>query len=151
VSYSEVVGNLFDADVDALAHGVNCQGSMGGGIAAEFARRYPKMKDRYAELCEARLLNPGSYYLRRSDKPAIYNLATQQLPGPDAQLEWIEIAVKAMLKDAESVGMKSIAMPRIGCGIGGLQWSEVGPAIQKLATQSSIDLTVYVLQGEHSP
>jgi O-acetyl-ADP-ribose deacetylase (regulator of RNase III) len=145
MSYTEVVGDLFDADADALAHGINCKGAMAAGIAAEFARRYPRMEKQYVERCQLDLIRPSSYFFWAGDRPLVYNLATQMFPGSDARLTWVKRSVDAMLTHARGVGIQSIAMPRIGCGIGGLQWEDVSMVIKELAESSPIDVNVYSL------
>jgi O-acetyl-ADP-ribose deacetylase (regulator of RNase III) len=148
MSYNEITGDLFTADAQALAHGVNCKGVMGAGIASEFARRYPRMLDKYIERCKYGLLRPSAFFFWAGSQPMVYNLGTQMFPGADASLHWIRRSVDAMLTHAEGTGIESIAMPHIGCGIGGLEWSDVRVAIKELAEASPVALTVYSLTAE---
>src|SRR5690348_17995978 len=78
-----VAGDLFANahHAQALAHGVNCQGSMGAGIAVGFRERYPQMYEEYRRRCKAipRQFNPGDSFLwKAKDKPWVFNLATQE-------------------------------------------------------------------------
>ena len=145
MSYSEKSGDLFAADTDAIAHGVNCKGVMGAGIAAEFSRRYPEMKTKYIERCNVGLLRPSAYFFWAGNRPLIYNLATQMFPGSNARLTWIWRSVNGMLTHAESLGIKSIGIPRIGCGIGGLKWENVSFVLYDLAEASNVALIVYTI------
>jgi len=116
-------------DAPALAHGVNIMGLMGGGIAYQIAREYPMVEVAYIAACKTRKLRIGGCFpvsTSKDDKPyVIYNLATQVEPGPCASLTAIDISVGRMVEHAKAHGIDHIAMPRIGCGIGGLRWQDV--------------------------
>lgn len=126
-----VQGDLFQDEykVDAYAHGVNCQGFMGAGIAKEFRERYNKMYQKYKILCTQvpRGLNPGEIYFWISSNgcPSVYNLATQDKVGRQAKLTYVEQCFVSMKESADRNDVKSIAMPAIGSGIGGLDIKDV--------------------------
>lgn len=145
--FFERTGDLFESpsDLDAVAHGVNCKGVMGKGVALAFAQRYPDMKKHYVALCEQRLMSPGRCDVWVGGHTYVYNLATQNRPGPDAKLRWVAESVASMLQHAEDHGVGRIGIPRIGCGIGGLQWVEVRMILELLALESTVDLVVYSL------
>lgn len=144
MSFQERKGNLFEADVDAIAHGVNCRGVMGAGIAKEFSERYPEMYEYYRDMCRGGHLDPGDGFLwKPPEGPKVYNLASQYHPGPAAKLRWLTEAFCWMLEDAETEKVKSIGLPRIGCGIGGLDWIEVRMIIEPLALESSTEIVVF--------
>lgn len=117
-------GDLFDAPQLTIGHGVNTQGVMGAGVAAEFARRYPDMYNQYRKICfnEDNWFSPGmctTHWVSNGNR-FVANLATQDLPGPHARYSWV---TAAMVSAANAIGWNGeIAIPRIGCGIGGLQW-----------------------------
>src|SRR2546423_10973283 len=78
-----VAGDLFANrfGAQALAHGCNCQGSMGAGIAKGFRERYPQMYEAYRRRCKAqpRRFNLGDAWLwKAEDRPWVFNLATQE-------------------------------------------------------------------------
>jgi len=148
VSYSERYGNLFEAeDLDAIGHGVNCRGVMGAGIAREFALRWPTLKRGYVTMVEDELLYPGDCWAwnQTPSYKMIYNLASQERPGPDAKLRWVAQSVAKMLQHAEDNGIQRIGLPQIGCGIGGLEWVEVRMILELLANESSVELIVFSL------
>lgn len=129
---TEIRGDLFAIDADALAHGVNCAGVMGAGIAVEFARRWPVVLHRYRTACLNGTLRPGTCLPCAETSPHwIYCLATQPRPGPCAALPAIESAVRAMVGHALAAKVSRIGMPRIGCGLGGLRWSEVRLIVER--------------------
>lgn len=122
-----VTGDLFKQyDVGALAHGVNCRGIMGAGIAPVFKDKWPLMYQEYRTLCLKRTLRPGLVYPYYTDNGKwIYNMATQDDPGRNATYEWLEISLRFVRLHAETHRIRSVAMPRIGAGIGGLNWTAV--------------------------
>ncbi len=129
-------GDIFSSDADVLAHGVNVLGVMGAGIAAQFARRYPVMYDRYKEICADGLLKTGRVYAFQRPNPSqyVFNLATQKAPGADAKLHLVEEAFSNALFIMTALDLKSIALPRIGAGIGGLDWDEVRSELERVSS-----------------
>lgn len=146
---SFIEGNLFDApELDAIGHGVNCVGRMGRGIAAQFRRRRPAMFAEYEARCRRRELRPGDLFAWFAGPGWIYNLATQHGTGPRATLPAIRLAVGHMLAHARAANLCRVGLPRVGCGIGGLDWADVRPVLQAAAAQSPVELVIVSLPGE---
>lgn len=127
----ECTGNLFDSTAKHLGHGVNCRGKMGAGIAKQFRLRFSSMYWDYAAACEKGLLVPGdtwSYYSKYDDL-WIHNIASQREPGPDAKYSWLYLGLLKAVRKVECLGDDRLAIPEIGCGIGGLIWSDVKDVI----------------------
>ena len=140
----EITGDLFTSTAPARAQGVNVDGVMGSGIAPIFKRLYPGMYDEYRALCLAGNLLPGETHIWRGAE-TVYNAASQDRPGRNARLEWLESSLAAAFTNADALGYDRIAMPLIGCGIGGLNWSDVRPVIQRLAESHTADAEVWIL------
>jgi O-acetyl-ADP-ribose deacetylase (regulator of RNase III) len=144
-----VSGDLFANahGVEAFAHGCNCQGSMGAGIAAGFRQRYPQMFEQYRACCKAepRQFNLGDAWLWRAEgQPSVFNLGTQeQFWHARASYEAIEQALVQMRELADAEGIRSIAIPRIGVGHGGLSWRKVRVIVERVFGQWSGRLVVY--------
>ncbi len=143
-----VTGDLFANryQVAAFAHGCNCQGSMGAGIATTFRQQYPAMYEEYRRMCKAvpRQFNLGSVFLwQEPGKPAVFNLGTQEFPGRTASYAAIETALTQMKTLADDHGMKSIAMPAIGTGYGRLSWAKVRVIIETVFADWPGSLVVY--------
>lgn len=133
-----IAGDLF-ANVraaQAFAHGCNCQGSMGAGIAVGFRERYPEMFEQYRARCKAtpRQFNLGDVWLYKVDgKPWVFNLGTQEgVWRARASYEAIEQSLTTMRSLANSERVTSIAIPRIGVGYGGLSWKKVRAIVERV-------------------
>ena len=142
-------GDLFENrfGAEAFAHGCNLQGSMGAGIAKGFKERYPEMYDEYRRRCRAepRQLNLGdSFFWRGIDQPSVFNLGTQERYWRcRASYEAIERALKNMRGQAEDMDIRTIAIPRIGTGYGGLSWKKVRAIIEGVFVDWPGTLYVY--------
>lgn len=136
MAISYVTGDLFtnSYSAQAFAHGCNCAGAMGAGIAVGFRERYPAMYEEYRQRCKAtpREFNPGDVFLwKDAGQPWIFNLATQEHYWRSrATYEAVAQALATMRELADAEGVRSIAMPRIGAGHGGLSWRRVCEIIE---------------------
>lgn len=136
-----ITGDLFTIETDYIAHGVNTDGVMGAGVAKVIAERYPACKVQYQTDCRVFRLMPGGYSVWYGQGVAIFNLASQDAPGPFARLEWLESSLSKAL-DLLMDGTR-VAMPWIGAGIGGLTRPEVADVISSVAASyPAIELTV---------
>jgi O-acetyl-ADP-ribose deacetylase (regulator of RNase III) len=144
-----VTGDLFANrhGAQALAHGCNCRGSMGAGIAVGFRERYPAMFEEYHRRCKAepRAFNLGDAFLWKcDDRPWVFNLGTQEDTWRSrATYPAIETALTNMRQQADAEGIRSIALPRIGAGYGGLSWNKVRAVIEKVFADWDGTLNVY--------
>jgi len=129
-------GNLFNTDAKIIGHGVNVDGLMGAGIAVQFRIRYPKNYQNYKQDCLNKLLVPGSMNGMIEDGKAVFNFASQDRPGAHAQYKWLfgslYDGLTFMSKNQGFVSTygDTIAIPEIGCGIGGLQWSKAEKVVR---------------------
>jgi O-acetyl-ADP-ribose deacetylase (regulator of RNase III) len=141
-------GDIFTTTADGIGHGVNCAGVMGSGIAVQFRSRFPGMYEPYRALCATGGLVPGECHVYRanpagSSQSWVFNIASQRLPGPDATLEWLTAGVRAALVAAERRSVQVLALPQIGCGIGGLNWADARPVLADLAEQSPVGIEAW--------
>jgi len=144
ISFRE--GDLFACGAPALAHGVNCKGVMGAGIAVQFRQRHPEMYKSYRRRCLRGEMIPGDILSWREPAcPVVFNLATQQLPGPFARPWMVAAAIGRMITEAHhDYKIHEIAMPLIGCGIGGLTENDLRRCLAPYA-DAPVNLTVMVL------
>ena len=133
-------GDLFASGASGLAHGCNCRGVMGAGIAKSFRDRWPEMYAEYRERCQTGRFILGEVFAYETGNwptngIVIFNLATQLDPGPHANLYAIEQSVTTMLALARERVVEEVALPRIGAGIGGLDWAEVQRTLEACAAK----------------
>lgn len=142
-------GDIFNIPgVNNHAHGCNCAGAMGKGIALQFKNKYPKMYSEYHTLCKDSLFNPGDVFDYDYGNGHIYNLATQVSWKTPARLEYIENTVCRMLELATLDNVTKIALPAIGAGLGGLNWNDVKEILNKVsANYPAIELYVVETYG----
>jgi O-acetyl-ADP-ribose deacetylase (regulator of RNase III) len=131
----EKQGDVFTTDATYIGHGVNCKGVMGAGIAKTIREKFPKVYDEYRQVCANGGLVPGSLFAYPENGKMIVNLATQNNPGPDATYEAVINSLLHFSKVASEPNKikrygNTIAIPEIGCGIGGLEWPIVELAIE---------------------
>jgi len=137
-------GDLFHHEgLRALAHGCNCAGAMGKGIAVEFRSRFPKMYAEYKERCADRRFKLGDVFAWAEGDITVYNLGTQETWRTKADIRAIETATRAMVRLAERQGIAKIGLPRIGAGLGGRPWEEVRAVLARIGEQTSADLVVF--------
>lgn len=137
-------GDLFTSSKVAIGHGVNCEGKMGSGIAVDFKRRFPLNYDAYRSVCLQNKLKPGMVFPFRENGHLILNIASQQKTGNDAKLDWLAIALWKVLGYCEDRKMDGLALPRIGAGIGGLDyWTEVDPLLHEIFDDSPLELELW--------
>jgi O-acetyl-ADP-ribose deacetylase (regulator of RNase III) len=139
VTVEHTTGDLFEGQFDAVAHGVNCAAEMRSGIAVRFRVRYPDMYTRYLDECHDRRLTLGRVLPWRTRHGLwVYNLATQDRPGSDARPYAIAQSLAEGLARAEDQGVRSLGIPRLGAGVGGLTWDEVVPVLEEAAGASRV-------------
>lgn len=142
----EKSGNLFDAPVEALVNAVNCEGVMGKGLALTFKNRFPEMFTSYAETCRKGDLRPGELHCFQSPgKPWVINFPTKDRWRNPSRLEYIESALPRLVAFVQHHGIRSIAIPALGCGLGGLKWDDVKPRIEAAfrPIEGSVDVWLF--------
>ncbi len=121
-------------DVDAIVNTVNCVGVMGKGIALQFRNRWPENFRAYAAACAACEVRPGRMLVFDTGgliKPNfIVNFPTKDHWRGKSRIEFIRDGLVDLVAQVRRLGVRSIAMPPLGCGNGGLDWSDVRPLIE---------------------
>lgn len=128
-------GDLLQANVEALVNPVNCVGVMGRGLAAQFKIAFPENFAIYVEACARGELAPGRMLVTRTGRESnprwIINFPTKRHWRGRSRLDDIEHGLGALVADVRRLGIRSLAVPPLGCGLGGLDWSEVRPRIER--------------------
>jgi O-acetyl-ADP-ribose deacetylase (regulator of RNase III)/uncharacterized protein YwgA len=146
--FKAFIGDLFASRAQTLVNTVNCVGVMGKGVALAFKERFPAMFEDYAVRCERKQVRLGEPYLFRDPSGAmIVNFPTKDHWRSPSRLADIERGLDHFVRHSAEWGVKSAAFPPLGCGNGGLEWSEVGPLIYSKLHQLPIDVEVYAPYG----
>lgn len=139
-------GDIFSVPrVKGYAHGCNCAGAMGKGIAVQFKYRYPEMYILYKEKCKRGEFNVGDCFVYQTGNTTIFNLGTQETWRTKASIENIRQSLVNMMQEAEHLHVDSVAMPAIGAGLGGLDWEKVKNVIESVASDFP-SITLYVVE-----
>ncbi|MBC8064915.1 MAG: macro domain-containing protein, partial [Chlorobia bacterium] len=127
-------GSLLDSDVEALVNTVNTVGVMGKGIALQFKQAFPKNFIAYEKACRRGEVVPGHMFVFASDalmNPRfIINFPTKRHWKGSARLADIKTGLDDLVNVIKTHNIKSLAVPPLGCGLGGLRWDDVRPLIE---------------------
>ena len=140
-------GNLLEANTEVLVNTVNTVGVMGKGIALMFKERFADNFRRYAAACKAKEVCTGKMFVtevRELDGPRwIVNFPTKQHWRGDSKMEWITEGLQDLRRFLIDNKVKSIAIPPLGAGNGGLDWAEVRPHIEEALAGLDTDIIVF--------
>jgi O-acetyl-ADP-ribose deacetylase (regulator of RNase III) len=123
-------GNILESQMHTLVNPVNCDGIMGKGLALAFRVAFPKNFVAYKRECRDKTLRPGGFISVRDNGKVIVNLATKDHWRNPSKYEWIEAGLGWIAYFAKN-GEGGIAIPALGCGLGGLDWNVVKPMMEK--------------------
>ena len=150
-----VKGDIFESPARVLVNPVNCVGVMGKGLALEFKKRYPAEFDVYKDLCQNEEIEPGDCIIltdeetATTDQKLILAAATKGHWKNKTELEYVE----QILDNIQIVGiltpgrLRSIAIPKLGCGCGGLDWeTQVRPLVVEYLSSKDIRMDIYVYE-----
>jgi O-acetyl-ADP-ribose deacetylase (regulator of RNase III) len=140
-----VVGDLIASDEPVIAHGCNTVGVMGAGIARVVRSTWPEVYYEYETACARGTFDAGSAQrCKTPEDRVVYNLGTQRNPGAGATYWLVFLSFANMLESMKTWGHVRVAVPRIGCGIGGLEWSGVEAAIEAALDNVTGDFEIVV-------
>ncbi len=149
-------GDITGEDAEALVNTVNCVGVMGKGVALSFKEAFPDNARAYARACERKEVEPGRMFVFETESPAnpryIVNFPTKRHWRGKSKMEDIESGLAALGEEVRSRGIRSIALPPLGSGLGGLDWSAVRPRIEKtIGAMESVRVVVFQPSGQAQP
>ncbi len=148
MSITEILnGNIFDSNAEALVNPVNCEGVLGAGLALQFKKRFGKQCSIYTGQCKDGLLNPGKVLVTGTvdDTQNVIHFPTKNLWRNPSQLSYIEVGLVNLILNMRAFGIRSVAIPMLGCGLGGLDWVDVKPLIvDAFAFYPDLEVELYV-------
>jgi len=142
-------GNLLDSDAYALVNTVNTVGIMGKGIALQFKKEFPHNYSIYREACLKNTLKIGQLLTVEDSsllwgERLIINFPTKTHWRFPSEYSYIEKGLQALVKLITEKDIKSIALPQLGCGNGGLNWLLVKPLIETQLADLPIEIQIYL-------
>jgi O-acetyl-ADP-ribose deacetylase (regulator of RNase III) len=145
-------GNLFEADAEALVNTVNTVGVMGKGIALQFKKAYPENFHAYKHACDDRSVVAGKMFVFEThglhNPKYIINFPTKRHWKGGSRMGDIEAGLRDLAATVTKLGIRSVAIPPLGCGNGGLDWRDVFPRIHDALTGlQNVQLLVYAPKG----
>ena len=147
-------GDILQADAEALVNTVNCVGVMGRGIALQFKNTFPANIEAYAEACNREEVQPGRMFVYATgfvhNPKFIINFPTKRHWRGKSRYEDIEAGLHALVEEIRARGIRSIAIPPLGSGLGGLDWAQVRARIDDAMRElGDVRVTVYEPNGQH--
>lgn len=147
-------GDILRENAEAIVNTVNCVGVMGRGIALQFKNAFPENFKAYAAACKAKEVQPGRMFVfetgQLTNPRYIINFPTKRHWRVKSRMEDIEIGIKALIDTIRQYSIRSIAVPPLGSGLGGLDWSEVKLRIEA-ALQPLSDVRIIVYEPKGTP
>ncbi|MGH8055640.1 MAG: type II toxin-antitoxin system antitoxin DNA ADP-ribosyl glycohydrolase DarG [Candidatus Entotheonellia bacterium] len=147
-------GDILKQDAEALVNTVNCVGVMGRGVALQFRKAYPENYQAYREACARREIQPGRMFvfdLNRLVNPRlIINFPTKRHWKGKSRIADVRAGLGDLVKVLQQHKVHSVAVPPLGCGLGGLDWRMVRPLIEE-ALGALPDLHVYLFEPAGAP
>ena len=147
-------GDILQADAEALVNTVNCVGIMGRGIALQFKNAFPANFKAYEAACAKEEVQPGKMFVFETETLGnpkfIINFPTKRHWRGNSRMEDIESGLKALAQEIRNRGIRSVAIPPLGSGLGGLNWAEVRPRIEA-ALRVIEDLHVIIFEPNSAP
>ena len=139
-------GNILDADVEALVNPVNCVGVMGAGLALQFKRKFPANFTHYKLACKYEEVYLGSVLLHYNIRHPkwIINFPTKYHWKDKSSILSIQLGLNDLVRTIEKHQIQSIAIPKLGCGLGGLDWEVVKPLLIDALDDVKIDCRIFL-------
>lgn len=141
-------GDILQADAEAIVNTVNCVGIMGRGVALQFKNAYPLNFKAYEAACQLGEVQPGRMFIfetgQLTNPRYIINFPTKRHWRGKSRMEDVEAGLKALVLEIRDRGIRSIALPPLGSGLGGLEWRDVRVRIEKaLKNIEGVDVIVF--------
>ncbi len=128
-------GNIFEEDLEALVNPVNCVGVMGAGLALQFKNRYPDNYKFYVKAWKDGQFESGDIFCHilegKGNPKFILNFPTKRHWRDPSKIEYIQEGLQTLAVSIQLNEIKSIGIPALGCGLGGLDWKDVKPLMDE--------------------
>lgn len=136
-------GSIFDSDCLALVVPVNCVGVSGKGLALEFKKRYPASYNKYRSACKSGEFKIGRVLPIKEYGKWIVHFPTKEHWSHPSEYEYIGDGLITLATWIQEAKIESVAIPALGCGLGGLEWSRVQQMIEETFSGSTTRIDLY--------
>ncbi len=138
-------GSILTDESKAIVIPVNTMGIAGAGLARQWKIQYPDEHHQYVEVCKDKRFNIGEVLALVSISNRLFLcFPTKIVPQKRSELVWIEDGLPDLVRLVFTLQIKSLALPALGCGLGGLPWRDVKPLIEKHLGDLNIPVRVYL-------
>ena len=139
-----VRGDLFRSSAQTITNPINCRGAMGGGLALEFRRRFPEMFQDCVQRCRRGEVRTGKPYVWQNQSgQAVLNFPTKDDWRDSSRIEHIEQGLRYLVGHYQEMGITSLALPALGCGLGGLGWGAVRPVMERELSRLGVPVEIF--------
>ena len=143
------VGNIILEDVEAIVNPVNCVGVMSKGLALQFKNAFKDNFLAYVKACKRGEVQPGRMFVFETGLKVnpryIINFPTKYHWKENSFIEDIDSGLNSLVQEIDVRKIKSIAIPPLGCGLGGLKWSKVHPIIKRILNKL-VDVKIIIFE-----
>lgn len=147
-------GDILAERAEALVNTVNCVGVMGRGIALQFKRAFPENFKAYTAACKRGEVEPGRMFVFETEQLVgpryIINFPTKRHWRAKSRIEDIEAGLHDLVRVLREKNIRSVAIPPLGCGLGGLSWQDVQPRIME-ALRNLDDVDIVIFEPDPQP
>lgn len=141
-----VKGDILKTESEAIVNPVNCEGYMGKGLALQVKLLYPKTFHDYSEACQEGQLKIGQVHCFKENNKVIINFPTKDKWRAKSKLSYITDGLPALINLIQKLNIKSIAIPPLGCGLGGLKWDNVKQVLLEHLEPVSNKLDIFIYE-----
>ena len=161
------VGDMFFSEAQTLTVSVNTKSVMGKGVASRAKYQFPDVYVKYQDACRNGSLKLGKPHLIKREISSLAKLAyepntltkctsptwfllfaTKNHWRDDSDINAIEKGLQWLVKRYKNLGIESLALPALGCGLGNLQWKDVGPLLCRYLSKMDIPVWIYLPLGK---
>ncbi len=145
-------GNILKDESEAIVNTVNCVGVMGKGLALQFKKAYPDNFKQYKSACDKGLVKIGKMFVTKHtdmiNNQWIMNFPTKNHWRGSSKIDYIDLGLMDLVNQVKKLKIKSIAIPPLGTGLGGLDWNIVKEkTIEAFADLNSVEAIIYEPKG----
>lgn len=145
-----VKGDILMTGADAIAHGVAPNDDFKQGLALSLREQWPALYKDFRHFCQSRHPKEGTLWSwKGAGGPAVVNLLTQEHPKTKqshpgkANVSYVNHTLKELAKEIKQREFRSVAITKVATGVGGLDWADVKPLIEKHLSDSDVPIYVY--------